>query len=141
MLALELVIDYYVCVMKEFLILSLFLASNFWSSCGSKQEAPVIQEEMDKITQNESNSNGMMQSNNQPVFQIISAAEGTWGYIVDVNGQKIMQTTIPGMPGKLGFKNKTDAEATATLVWRKLKAGEFPPVVTPHELDSMKVNR
>lgn len=117
------------------------LTSFLWSACGNKEaiapEETSLEIKADSIPTSASDISKSAEG--EPRCEIIPAAEGTWGYIVEVNGQKIRQTTIPGMPGKLGFKKKEDAEATASLVCRKMKAGLFPPVITFHELDSLRI--
>lgn len=66
--------------------------------------------------------------------------ESGWGYFISIDGQKtINQPTIPGLPGKNGFKTKEQALKTADLVIYKIQHGSFPPSVSKKELDSLGV--
>ena len=135
----------YVCVMIRKLIYVIFLLSSGLIACNTPKpesnpgKTPTSADTV--VVSKEADPSKVSVNEESPVFQIIPAAEGTWGYMVEVNGQKILQTTIPGLPGKLGFKKREDAEATAALVWYKMKAGMFPPLVTQFELDSMKISK
>ena len=63
-----------------------------------------------------------------------------WGYTIAVDGKKtINQPSVPGLPGKNGFKNKEQALKTANFVMYKMKHNIFPPSVTQKELDSLGV--
>ena len=63
-----------------------------------------------------------------------------WGYDIYVNGRKfIHQPRIPGLSGKRGFTNKTDAQRVANLVEGKIKNHINPPCITTDELDSLGV--
>ena len=65
-----------------------------------------------------------------------------WGYDIFIDGKAyIHQPVIPGVGGRKGFKEKKDAEKTAALVVKKIKAGAGLPSITHHELDSLKVLR
>lgn len=73
-------------------------------------------------------------------FKIIKSVNNTWGYDI-YKGEKIFihQSSIPGMPGNEGFKNKTDAKKVAKLVLEKLKKGDILPSVSKNELGILKV--
>lgn len=64
-------------------------------------------------------------------------AELSFGYKVNWEGKKIYQKTIPGLPGKSGFKTYKSALNTALLVREKMRSGIFPPAVSPQEIDSI----
>lgn len=63
-----------------------------------------------------------------------------WGYEILVDGQRyILQEHIPAIQGIHYFKSEADARRTAGLVTLKIKKNIMPPMVSPEELDSMKV--
>ena len=73
-------------------------------------------------------------------FNIIPAAESTFGYEISDQGKIIVrQKTIPSLPGNKGFKTKDDAEKCAMLVISKLNRNIMPPTVTPKEIDSLGI--
>ncbi|MEI9918221.1 MAG: DUF4907 domain-containing protein [Bacteroidota bacterium] len=73
-------------------------------------------------------------------FKVIETEGGGYGYDVLADGKRLIhQTTIPGQPGILGFKRRSDSEKVAKLVIRKLKNREIPPAVTESELRELKV--
>lgn len=73
-------------------------------------------------------------------YKIITAANSTWGYDIYSNLKlTVHQPTIPGRPGKEGFKSKQDAEKVAELVIEKMKKGEMPPTVTQEELKNLGI--
>jgi hypothetical protein len=66
---------------------------------------------------------------------------GGWGYrIIQDTTAFIEQPGIPGIPGRVPFKSRNEAESVASLVIQKLNNGTFPPTVTIKELDSLRVN-
>lgn len=68
-------------------------------------------------------------------YFIIKADSNTYGYSIYANGyQYIYQTTIPAMPGKLGFADTSLARRCAELVIQKIKEGEMPPSLSEEEL-------
>lgn len=68
-------------------------------------------------------------------YFIIKADSSTYGYSIYANGhQYIYQTTIPAMPGKLGFADTSLARRCAELVIQKIKEGEMPPSISEEEL-------
>jgi hypothetical protein len=73
-------------------------------------------------------------------YKVLQLNNNTWVYDI-YKDEKILihQTSIPGMPGNDGFKNKTDAEKVARLVIEKLKKGEMPPTVSIEEMKNLKV--
>jgi hypothetical protein len=63
-----------------------------------------------------------------------------WGYMIAVDGKKtINQPSVPGLPGKNGFKTQEQALKTADFVIYKMQHNVFPPSVTQKELDSLGV--
>lgn len=73
-------------------------------------------------------------------YQIIPAANSTWGYnILKDNKIFIHQPHKPGIPGKEGFKDKRDAIKVAELVIAKLQRGEMPPTISLEEMRSLKI--
>jgi len=74
-------------------------------------------------------------------YFIITASENTYGYTIFVDGNiAIQQTTIPSLPGYLGFKNTNDAAKVAELAIKKMKDGEMPPTISELELIEMEIN-
>jgi len=66
--------------------------------------------------------------------------ENGWGYDIYVGGKKyIHQTTIPSIPGTLGFASKKDAKKVGALVMGKVDRNEMPPSVTPEELKELQI--
>jgi hypothetical protein len=74
-------------------------------------------------------------------FKIESFSEnGAWAYRIYENDTPVIeQRSVPGVGGNPGFKTKDDALKIANLVKRKLDRGIFPPTITKHELDSLRV--
>lgn len=71
-------------------------------------------------------------------YQIIDAADNTFGYQIFQNGKILVnQPHIPGITGVTGFKTKEDAMKVAELVIEKIKKNQMPPTVTTGELDSL----
>ena len=73
-------------------------------------------------------------------YVIILSVENTWGYDIYIEKQVfIHQPNLPGLPGNMGFKSKTDAKKVAKLVIEKIRKGEMPPSVSVAELKELKV--
>ena len=73
-------------------------------------------------------------------YVIILSVENTWGYDIYIEKQVIIhQPNLPGLPGNMGFKSKTDAKKVAKLVIEKIRKGEMPPSVSVAELKELKV--
>ena len=73
-------------------------------------------------------------------FQIIPAAENTYGYEITEHGKIIVQQkTIPSLPGNKGFRTQDYAEKCALFVISKLNRNIIPPTVTPEEIDSIGI--
>jgi hypothetical protein len=116
--------------MKFFILLSLivvFLTSNGQSS-------------IDRNSRVNDSLLGETQKDIIYSFTIIQTVNNTWCYDIFKEGKRLIhQTSIPGLPGNEGFKNKSDAERVAQLVIEKLKKGEMPPSITADELKKMKI--
>ncbi len=116
--------------MKFFLMLTLMVV--FYASNGQSS------------TDHDSRLNDSLQDQTQKdiiySYTIMQSVNNTWCYDIFKEGKRfIHQTSIPGLPGNEGFKNKSDAERVAQLVIDKLKKGEMPPSVTTDELKKMKI--
>jgi hypothetical protein len=87
-------------------------------------------------------NNEKLQGGGFGVFKVETFEGKTgWAYrIYQGTDPVVEQTTVPGIAGNSGFKTKRDAQQTGNLVKAKLDAGIFPPTVTRHELDSMRVS-
>ncbi len=71
-------------------------------------------------------------------YFIIKAEENTYGYAIYINGDMaIQQTSMPSLPGNLGFKNTAIAEKIAQLVIKKIREGELPPTLSEEEVKSV----
>ena len=73
-------------------------------------------------------------------YNIVPAPDNTFGYDILVDNKlSIHQSNRPGMPGKQGFKKKTDAIKVAKYVISKIKKGIMPPTVSQEEMKALKV--
>jgi hypothetical protein len=83
---------------------------------------------------------GSAYANSSLSYHIIDASNSTFGYDVFVDGKlMIHQTSIPAMPGNVGFKTKDDAAKVAEMVMYKIRKGEMPPTVSPEEMKELNV--
>ena len=72
-------------------------------------------------------------------YSLIASVNNTFGYEIYVNGQKmISQKSIPCLQGNNGFAQKSQAEAVAKLVIKKISDGQMPPSITVEELKKLK---
>lgn len=63
-----------------------------------------------------------------------------YGYTISTDeGVLIRQPHLPAVSGKAAFTRAEDARRVAELVVRKMKAGVYPPSVTPEDLDTMGI--
>lgn len=63
-----------------------------------------------------------------------------WGYLIKQKSRIIIdQPTIPAMQGTQGFSSEQKARRAGELVVSKIGGGQFPPSLTPRELDSLGV--
>ena len=83
---------------------------------------------------------GSAYANSNLTYNIIDAANNTFGYDVLIDGKLIIhQSSIPAMPGNEGFKTKDDAAKVAEMVMYKIRKGEMPPTVSPEEMKELGV--
>jgi hypothetical protein len=74
-------------------------------------------------------------------IRVYSVATRGFGYAVYQEGGKVIdQPYIPAVQHIEPFRSREEAERTAQLVNSKLQAHQFPPSVTIHELDSLRIN-
>ena len=79
-------------------------------------------------------------ANTKLTYKIIDAPKHTYCYDVFADGRlMIHQTSVPGLPGKEGFKTKEDASKVAALVMGKIRKGEMPPTISIDEMTKLKV--
>lgn len=65
---------------------------------------------------------------------------GGFGYRISTeDGTVIHQPHPPALPGTTGFASKEDARNVADLVAARIRAGVFPPAVSPKDLDSLGI--
>jgi hypothetical protein len=77
-------------------------------------------------------------ANSKLSYKIIPAANQTWSYDILADGKMMIhQPSVPGLPGKEGFKTKVAAQRVAELVIDKIKYGEMPPSITKEEMKKM----
>ncbi len=70
-------------------------------------------------------------------YQIIDAADNTYGYDILVDNKILIhQTTVPGLSGVTGFIQRSAAIKIAELVVEKMKTGQMPPSVTRADIDN-----
>lgn len=114
--------------MKQILFFLLFIC--FFSSNGQSADGKFRIKDSGKDKQ----------LSNTYTYLILQSNNGTWCYDI-YKDKKILihQTSIPGIPGNDGFKNKSDAKKVALLVIEKLEKGEMPPSVTTNEMKRLKV--
>jgi hypothetical protein len=73
-------------------------------------------------------------------YKLTYSANNTYGYDIYRNGKCIIkQSTIPGIPGEEGFKNKEQAEKVAKMVIEKIKKGIMPPSINNEELKALNI--
>ena len=73
-------------------------------------------------------------------YKIIETKNNTWGYCIIIDSNEIiLQQSIPGLPGNLGFSLKNQAQNVAKEVIRKMESGEFPPSITKDDLIRFKI--
>lgn len=72
------------------------------------------------------------------VYQVDASG---FGYIVASDKKIIIeQPFIPSAKGFVRFRNQVQASKIGALVVSKLQNNIFPPQITKHELDSLKIN-
>lgn len=72
-------------------------------------------------------------------YRVFPSGNG-FGYDVIVNGKpKVHQPLIPGLSGNYPFATREDALKIATLVVKKLQAGQTLPSVSREELIKQKI--
>jgi hypothetical protein len=82
---------------------------------------------------------------NQPVpknysYKLVEKENKSWGYQIFRDEKLILdQPHIPGISGKKGFINSTEAAVVAKKVISKMKKGIFPPTITEEDLQKMKI--
>jgi hypothetical protein len=70
----------------------------------------------------------------------IYSDEQGWGYQILKDGKTLInQPNIPAVQGNKGFSSKENADKTGQFVLSKIYKGQFPPMVTTEELDSLDV--
>ena len=68
-------------------------------------------------------------------YQLIAAAENTWGYDILMNGQLFVhQPFAPGISGNQVFSTKEKAAKAAELVIEKIGKGVMPPSLSIDEV-------
>ena len=128
----------------KIIYISLCVFAYLQTSCGTKPgpSATVPATEnlaLDTIRQTGSTGHENSSTIDEKYIQIIESADHTFGYLIDKDGMKIRQTTIPSLPGNKGFRTKDDALKVARLVVYKIDNKMIPPSVTTVELDSLGV--
>lgn len=72
-------------------------------------------------------------------YHVIKAPNNTWGYdIYKENKLVIHQTSKPAIEGNMGFSSVSKAQAVATIIIKKLRAGIIPPTITRAEIENVK---
>ncbi len=63
-----------------------------------------------------------------------------WGYkILKNNKALINQPNIPAIQGNKGFPSEEKAKKTGEFVLQKITKGEFPPIISIEDLDSLEI--
>ncbi|MBI3235439.1 MAG: DUF4907 domain-containing protein [Bacteroidetes bacterium] len=127
--------------MKNFIfILSLILLMSCNSKQNNKEGVKITTYYTLKDEEAKYDSVAEMElKNKQGYIEILNIENGTFGYFIQYDGMKVKQLIIPGASGKGAFRSKEDAEKVAAFVLYKMKNKVFPPSVSLHELDSLKV--
>jgi hypothetical protein len=72
-------------------------------------------------------------------YQLIEAAENTWGYDIMINGKLFVhQPFAPGISGNKGFSSKEKASSAAELVIEKIGQGVMPPSLSVEEVQEIE---
>jgi hypothetical protein len=118
---------------KIYLIFAFFLTL---ISCGEKKITSKV-ESIESVTKVKTTD---VETVNYSVKTIHSENEG-WGYQILKNNKAIInQPYIPAIQGNRVFSTEDKAKKTGEFVLKKIQNGEFPPIVTVEELDSLGIN-
>jgi hypothetical protein len=118
---------------KIYLIIAFFYTL---ISCGEKKINSKV-ESIESVTKDKTTN---VETVNYSVKTIQSEKE-SWGYQILKNNKAIInQPNIPAIQGNKGFTNEKMAKKTGDFVLQKIQRGEFPPIVTVEELDSLGIN-
>jgi hypothetical protein len=72
-------------------------------------------------------------------YQLIEAAENTWGYDIMINGKLFVhQPFAPGISGNKGFSSKEKASSAAELVIEKIGQCVMPPSLSVEEVQEIE---
>ena len=85
-------------------------------------------------------SGGRARTDSTCVIRVYSEGSQGFGYALYQGGRKIIdQPNIPAVQHLAPFLSREEAESVAQLVNGKLQSHQFPPSVTIHELDSLRI--
>jgi hypothetical protein len=127
---------------RQFLLLFICMLVLAFVHAQQTQQAPAQQKDSADLSRisREQFPDGSAYKNATITYNIVDAANSTYGYDVFVDGRlMIRQTSIPAMSGNEGFKTKDDVTKVAELVKYKTSKDEMPPTVTPEEMKSLGV--
>jgi hypothetical protein len=103
------------------------------SSCEVKNE-PSAHESFQTIDSNDLKKN---ESVNYSVSTFQNKNKD-WGYQILKNNKAVInQPSIPAIQGNKGFSTEEKAKKTGEFVLQKILNGEFPPIVSLEDLDSL----
>jgi len=109
-------------ITKKCLILLLTVCASFLTIQATMAQSPSEEQQTEKLE-----------------YQLIEAAENTWGYDIIMDGKLFVhQPFVPGSKGSIGFAKESQAAAAAQLVIEKIQKGIMPPSLTINEVQLIK---
>jgi hypothetical protein len=112
-----------------------YLSISLIYSCEVKNEISI-----DKTSKNDdSNQLEKIENINYSVITFQNDNKD-WGYKILKNNKAIInQPNIPAIQGNKGFPSEEKAKKTGEFVLQKIIKGEFPPIISTEDLDSLEI--
>lgn len=114
-------------------------------SCKDKTQQDTkpldTQSDLQREEKNPARPSSETDSQNKFTADTFMLADGTIGYDIYKNGVRLIhQDRIPGLPGKRGFENITQATNVSQMVIEKLQKASTFPTISIDELKHCGVN-